>query len=105
LALQTASSSVVQILSTLMRRAERQNLMMKAIRPGMKHFAQSTKAPPKKFENRCHVLALYFFFHNFRRAHKTPGATPAMAVGVVDRILKMEGCISVIDARQAPKPA
>jgi hypothetical protein len=71
----------------------------------MKHFTQSMNALSKRFENRCHVLALYLFLHNFRHVHKTLGATPAMAVGVVDRILKMEGCISVIDARQAPKPA
>jgi IS1 family transposase len=74
---------------------ERQNLTM---RMSMRRFTRLTNAFSKKFENHCHALALYFFFYNFCRVHKTLGATPAMAAGVTDRIMKMEDAVSLIDA-------
>jgi hypothetical protein len=64
----------------------------------MRRFTRLTNAFSKKFENHCHALALYFFFYNFCRVHKTLGATPAMAAGVTDRIMKMEDAVSLIDA-------
>ena len=79
--------------------AERQNLTM---RMSMRRFTRLTNAFSKKFENHCHALALYFFFYNFCRVHKTLGATPAMAAGITDRVLKMADCVSLIDARQVP---
>nr|WP_249142082.1 IS1 family transposase [Bradyrhizobium diazoefficiens] len=80
--------------------AERQNLTM---RMAMRRFTRLTNAFPKKFENHCHALALYFFWYNWCRVHKTLGVTPAMASGLVDHVLKMETCIALIDAKQAPK--
>ena len=67
--------------------AERQNL---------------TNAFSKKFENHCHALALYFVFYNFCRVHKTLGAIPAMAAGLVDKVLKMADVVALIDAREVP---
>ena len=58
----------------------------------------------KKFENHCHALALYFVFYNFCRVHKTLGATPAMAAGLIDRIMKMSDVVALIDAAN-PVPA
>jgi hypothetical protein len=34
----------------------------------------------------CRVPALHFVFDNFCWVHKTPGATPAMAAGLVERV-------------------
>ncbi|MEZ5901663.1 MAG: IS1 family transposase [Hyphomicrobiaceae bacterium] len=63
-------------------------------------------SPPKcigkKFKNHCHALALYFVFYNFCRVHKTLGATPAMASGLVDKVLKMSDLVALIDAREVP---
>lgn len=39
---------------------------------------------------------------NFCRVHKTLGATPAMAAGLVDKVLKMADVVSMIDARETP---
>ena len=75
---------------------ERQNLTM---RMSMRRFTRLTNAFSKKFENHCHALALYFFFYNFCRVHKTLGATPAMASGLVDHVKKMEDAVALIDAR------
>ena len=79
--------------------AERQNLTM---RMSMRRFTRLTNAFSKKFENHCHALALYFVFYNFCRVHKTLGATPAMASGLMDRIMKMTEIVALIDAREVP---
>ncbi len=79
--------------------AERQNLTM---RMSMRRFTRLTNAFSKKFENHCHALALYFVFYNFCRIHKTLGATPAMAAGLVDKVLKMADVVGMIDAQETP---
>jgi IS1 family transposase len=81
--------------------AERQNLTM---RMSMRRFTRLTNAFSKKFENHCHALALYFVFYNFCRVHKTLGATPAMAAGLIDRVMKMTDVVALIDAAN-PVPA
>jgi IS1 family transposase len=81
--------------------AERQNLTM---RMSMRRFTRLTNAFSKKFENHCHALALYFVFYNFCRVHKTLGATPAMAAGLIDRVMKMTDVVELIDARAAETP-
>lgn len=79
--------------------AERKNLTM---RMSTHRFTRLTNAFSKKFENHCHALALYFVFYNFCRFHKTLGATPAMAAGLVDKVLKMTDVVALIDAREVP---
>jgi hypothetical protein len=80
---------------------ERQNLTM---RMSMRRFTRLTNAFSKKFENHCHALALYFYWYNFCRVHKTLGATPAMAAGICDRVMRMADIIAVMDVMQAPSP-
>jgi hypothetical protein len=70
----------------------------------MRRFTRLTNAFSKKFENHCHALALYFVFYNFCRVHKALGATPAMAAGLTDRIMKMTDVVGLIDAAN-PVPA
>jgi hypothetical protein len=43
-------------------------------------------------------------FYNFCRVHKTLGATPAMAAGLIDRVMKMTDVVELIDAAN-PAPA
>lgn len=74
---------------------ERQNLTKRML---MRQFTRLTNAFSKKFENHCHALALYFAFYNFCRVHKTLGATPAMASGLVDRVMKTTDIVALIDA-------
>jgi IS1 family transposase len=74
--------------------AERQNLTM---RMAMRRFTRLTNAFSKKFENHCHALALYFFWYNWVRNHKTLGVTPAMAAGLVPTPLKFTDILTAID--------
>jgi hypothetical protein len=77
---------------------ERQNLIMHM---SMCRFTPLTDAFSKKFGNRCHTLALYFVFYSFCRFYKTLGATLAMAVGIVDRVMHIKDWSGLIDARAA----
>ncbi len=77
---------------------ERQNLTM---RMSMRRFTRLTNAFSKKLENHCHALALYFFFYNFIRIHKTLRVTPAMEAGLIDHLLTFEDLVALIDEREA----
>jgi hypothetical protein len=71
--------------------AERQNLTMR-------RFTRLTNAFSEKFENHCHALALYFFWYNWVRNHKTLGVTPAMAAGLIQTLLKFTDLLTAMDA-------
>ena len=73
---------------------ERQNLTM---RMSMRRFTRLTNAFSKKFENHCHMIALYAFWYNFVRIHKTLRVRPAMQAGVTDRLWSLEDAVNLID--------
>ncbi len=77
--------------------AERQNLTM---RMAMRRFTRLTNAFSKKFENHCHALALYFFWYNWIRPHKTLGVTPAMAAGLVLTPMKFTDLLTAMDSEE-----
>jgi IS1 family transposase len=78
---------------------ERQNLN---IRMGNRRFTRLTNAFSKKLDNHGHSLALYFFYYNFCRIHKTLRITPAMAAGVSDTLMSMSDLVSLTDAIEEP---
>jgi hypothetical protein len=59
-----------------------------------------TNAFSKKFENHCHALALYFFWYNWVRQHKTLGVTPAMAAGLVQTPMKFTDLLTAMDSEE-----
>jgi len=73
---------------------ERQNLTM---RMSMRRFTRLTNAFSKKFDNHCSALALYFFWYNWVRIHKTLRTTPAMAAGLTDTLMEMSDLVAMID--------
>ena len=78
---------------------ERQNLSM---RMHMRRFTRLTNAHSKKFENHCHMVALYTVWYNFARMHSAVKMSPAMAAGVSDTLWDMSDIVKLIDAA-APK--
>lgn len=82
--------------------AERQNLTM---RMSMRRFTRLTNAFSKKFENHCHALALYFFWYNWVRQHKTLRMSPAMAAGLTDSFMDMADVVRMIDDRDDQRKA
>lgn len=79
---------------------ERHNLSM---RMHMRRFTRLTNAFSKKFENHCHMVALYTVWYNFCRIHKSLKVTPAIQARLTDRVWNMEEIVALIDAA-APKP-
>ncbi len=77
---------------------ERHNLSMWM---GIRRFTRLTNAFSKKLENHLHMLSLYSVYYNFVKTNKTLKVTPAMAVGVSDKLRDVEWIISLIDAREA----
>lgn len=79
--------------------AERRNPTM---RMHMRRFTRLTNAFSKKAENHAHSVALNSMYYNFVRIHSTLRVTPAMAVGVTDRLWSTEDVVALLDAREAP---
>ncbi|MBN4046605.1 DDE-type integrase/transposase/recombinase [bacterium AH-315-P15] len=79
---------------------ERHNLSM---RMHMRRFTRLTNAFSKKFENHCHMIALYTVWYNYCRIHKSLKVTPAMEAGLTGHVWDIEDIVALIDAA-APKP-
>jgi len=78
---------------------ERSNL---SFRMHMRRYTRLTNAHSKKFENHCHMVALYTVWYNFVRINKAVKMAPAMAAGVSKTLWSMDNIVGLIDA-VAPK--
>lgn len=78
---------------------ERSNL---SFRMHMRRYTRLTNAHSKKFENHCHMVALYTMFYNYVRINQAVDMAPAMAAGVSKRLWEMADIVALIDAA-APK--
>ena len=58
----------------------------------------TTKALSKKIQNHADAVALQFMYYNFCRIHETIRMTPAMGVGVTDRLWEIGDIVDLIDA-------
>jgi hypothetical protein len=47
-------------------------------------------------------VTLCFYFHSFMQVQKTSAVTPAIAAGIVDKVLHEVGCAALMNANQAP---
>ncbi len=73
---------------------ERQNLTM---RMHMRRFTRLTNGFSKKFANHVWMVALYAIFYNFLKVHKSLRVTPAMQVGLTERVWTFEELAGIID--------
>lgn len=80
---------------------ERQNLTM---RMAMRRFTRLTNGFSRRLGNHAHAVALHFMHYNFCRIHQTLRVTPAMAVGVTDRLWEIEDVLALVEeAENVPK--
>jgi len=80
---------------------ERHNLTMRMC---LRRFTRLTNAFSKRLENHCHAVALYTYFYNFIRPHKSLGGrTPAMAAGLAARPHSFEDVVGMIDTARPPQ--
>ena len=82
--------------------AERLNLNL---RMGMRRFTRLTNAFSKKFENHCHMVAIYFAYYNFCRVHQTLRVTPAMEAGSSDHVWSLEELVGLLAETEIEKAA
>jgi len=76
---------------------ERQNLNM---RMGIRRFTRLTNAFSKKFENHCHMVAIYHAYYNFCRVHQTLRVTPAMEAGLTNHVWTIANLISLLESKE-----
>lgn len=77
---------------------ERQNLNL---RMGVRRFTRLTNAFSKKFENHCHMVAIYHAYYNFCRVHQTLRVTPAMEAGLADHVWTLEELVGLFETRES----
>jgi hypothetical protein len=75
---------------------ERQNL---SLRMGVRRFTRLTNAFSKKFENHCHMVAIYHAYYNFCRVHQTLCVTPSIEAGLADHIWSLEELIGLLEQK------
>ncbi len=67
-----------------------------------RRFTRLTNAHSKKFENHCHMIALYTVWYNYARINSAVKCAPAMAAGISDRLWEMSDIVALIDAAAGP---
>ncbi len=71
----------------------------------MRRYTRLTNAHSKKFENHCHMVALYTLWYNFARINGAVKVSPAMAANLTQRLWSMADIVGLIDkAAPAAKP-
>ena len=76
---------------------ERSNLTH---RMSMRRFTRLTNGFSKSFSNHCHAISLHMFHYNFIRVHMTLGTTPAVEIGIADRVFTMADVVDLIESRE-----
>lgn len=100
---ETVSGAPAQISTSYV---ERQNL---TLRMGSKRFARLSNGFSKKID--CHLAAvsLHVAFYNLCRTHEALRMTPAMALGITDRVWSVadliEAALKAVPAKPTPTPA
>ena len=77
---------------------ERSNL---SIRMGIKRFTRLSNGFSKKLEQHCAAVSLYVAHYNLCRMHESLRSTPAMALGIADRVWTIG---DLVDAAIATQP-
>jgi IS1 family transposase len=65
-------------------------------------FARPRNAHSRKFENHCHLIALYTVWYNYARIDPDVKMAPAMAAGISSRLWEMADIIDLIGTAAGP---
>ncbi len=76
---------------------ERSNLTQ---RMHNRRFTRLTNGFSKKFENHAYSVALFAMYYNFVKMHSTLRMSPAMAVGVSDRLWEIGDIVKLVEAAE-----
>jgi hypothetical protein len=67
---------------------------------GVRRFTRLTNAFSKKFENHCHMVAIYHAYYNFCRVHQTLRVTPAMEAGLTDHVWTLQELVCLLEYKE-----
>jgi len=71
---------------------------------GSKRFARLSNGFSKKLDNHCAAVSLYVAHYNLCRVHESLRSTPAMAIGVADRVWTIADLVEAALATQPITP-
>ncbi len=71
------------------------------MRMHIRRFTRLTNAFSKKVENHAYAVALHMMYYNFVRIHSKLRMTPAMAVGVSDRLWEIGDIVKLVEDAEA----
>lgn len=80
---------------------ERSNL---SIRMGSRRFTRLTNGFSKKLDNHAAAVSLYVSHYNMCRVHETLRTTPAIALGIADRVWSIGDLLDAVLAIEPPAP-
>jgi hypothetical protein len=80
---------------------ERSNL---SIRMGCRRFTRLTNAFSKRLDNHLAAIALYVAHYNLCRVHESLRTTPAVQLGITDRVWSLGDLIDAALAVATPDP-
>jgi IS1 family transposase len=80
---------------------ERGNL---SVRMGCRRFTRLTNGFSKRLENHCAAVSLYVAHHNLCRVHESLRSTPAMALGITERVWTVGDLLDAAIATQPIEP-
>ena len=63
-----------------------------------RRFTRLTNGFSKKLQYHTYSVALFAFFYNFCRIHKTLRVTPAMQAGVSDKLWEVSDIVALVEA-------
>ena len=81
---------------------ERQNL---SLRMSVRRFTRLTNAFSKRYENHCHMVAIYYAYYNFCRVHQTLRVTPAMEAELADHVWSLVELVLLLEQKDQAKAA
>lgn len=81
---------------------ERQNL---TVRMGVRRFTRLTNGFSKKLDQHCAAVSLYVAHYNLCRVHETTRTTPAVALGIADRVWTVGDLLDAALAAQPSRPS
>lgn len=71
----------------------------------MRRYTRLSNGFSRKIENHMAAVALNYFAYNFCKIHRSLRVTPAMAAGVVTRLMDMSDLVAMLEESESKKAA
>jgi IS1 family transposase len=76
-----------------------------SVRTEMRRYTRLSNGFSRKIENHATAVALYYFYYNFIKIHRTLRVSPAMAAGVTDHLWEVSDLVAIWESEEAKRAA